>query len=243
MEAEAKEEVAMSRVRLRRVAAVAAATGVMDTVVYALFIRPWLLHWGATADEIDEALAGDELVRDPRSESTRAVTIEAPPADVWPWLVQMGQGRGGLYSYDWLENLVGCEIHSEYRVVPELQRLEVGDRIRLVPPSRADLALVVAIVEPERALVLRTPESVTEPVAPGLPNATWAFVVRPLAGGRTRLVVRWRSEFAPGLRGQLTCRAGLEPIQFVMERKMLLGIKQRAEQHARIRTLPLRRSA
>ena len=97
-------------------------------VAYHLFVRPWYLDWGATDDERDRRLPGDELVPAPGSETTWAVTVEAPSDEVWPWIVQLGQGRGGFYSYSWLENLVGADIHNVDRIVPEFQRLAEGIR-------------------------------------------------------------------------------------------------------------------
>ena len=201
---------------------------------YAATVRPRLLRWGATPLEVRGALPGDELVPHARYVATRAVTVQAAPALVWPWLVQMGQGRGGLYSYDRLENLMGCDIHSVERIVPELQQLEIGDAIRLVPEdAKVPLALHVAILDPGRALVLRTPDAPPAPAsAHSLPVATWAFVLREHDAGETRLLVRWRSAFEPTLRGRLTNQYLLEPVHFVMERKMMLGIRARAEGQA-----------
>jgi hypothetical protein len=198
--------------------------------VYGGLIRPWMLAWGAGPDEIDAALPGDELVPQPRNRWTRAITIDAPPAAVWPWLVQIGQGRGGLYSYDWLENLAGCDIHSADRILPEYQNLQVGDPVRLVREGYpADVVLQVAQIVPEAALVLCAPGEREAALAQGLPYLSWAFVLQPERGDRTRLVVRTRSDFRPTLPGRLANQWLLEPIQFIMERKMLLGIKARAE--------------
>lgn len=106
----------------------------------ALLARPRLLRWGATGQECGEALPGDELIEHADLTATRAITIHAPADDVWPWSAQLGQGRGGFYSYDFLENLVGCDIHSADRIVPEWQDVAVGDAIRLAP----QMALAVA---------------------------------------------------------------------------------------------------
>src|SRR5664279_5588585 len=114
-------------------------------------LRARTLRWGATDTEARGELPGDDLVPDPGLTSTRAITIAAAAADVWPWIVQLGQGRGGFYSYDALENLVGCQIHSADHVVPEWQSIAVGDEIRLHPEG----GLMVALVDPGRALVLR----------------------------------------------------------------------------------------
>jgi hypothetical protein len=104
---------------MRRLAALFAAT----TGSYLLVVRPWMRRWGATDAEFTQSLPGDDVIAHPNYAITHAVTISAPPAAVWPWLVQMGQGRGGLYSYDWLENLIGLNIHSVDRIIAELQQL------------------------------------------------------------------------------------------------------------------------
>jgi hypothetical protein len=123
----------------------AAATGV-------LLARRWQLRWGATAQELAGPLPGDELIAEPDLTATRALTVRAPAARVWPWIAQLGQGRGGLYSYDFLENLIGCDIHSADRVVREWQDIKAGDEVRLHP----DVALEVAAVDPGLSLVLRS---------------------------------------------------------------------------------------
>lgn len=198
--------------------------------IYALLLRPRMLVWGTTAAEQTAPLPGDEIVPSPGHVWTRAITISAPPAAVWPWLVQMGQGRGGLYSYDWLENLLGCDIHSADAIVPAWQNLAVGDEVRLVKPDYAvDLALNVAELIPERALVLRAKGDEAAARAAGLPYISWAFVLQPTPEGTTRLVVRTRSTYASTAASLMFNRYVLEPVQFIMERKMMLGIKQRVE--------------
>jgi hypothetical protein len=207
-----------------------AAALIATVPLYLQVIRPAMLGWGATPDERDARLPGDDIVATPRNLWTRAVTIAAPPAAVWPWLAQIGQGRGGLYSYDWLENLLGCDIHSVDRIIPELQQLAVGDPIRLVREGYpADLVLTVAAILPEQALVLAAPGTRAEALAAGLAYLSWAFILRPTPDGGTRLIVRTRSDFAPTFAGRLVNQVLLEPIQFIMERKMMLGIKARAD--------------
>lgn len=186
-----------------------------------------LLHWGATLLETEEALPGDEFLPDAIHVETRAITIDAPPDEVWPWIAQLGQGRGGLYSYDWVENLIGCDIHSADRVVPEWQALAVGDEVRLHPKS----ALAVATVEPEEHLVLRSGPP-REPGAGSMPDDfpfdfTWAFVLRHHPGRQTRLVVRERYEARAAWAGPAV--EPLAVVSAVMGIKMLRGIKQRVE--------------
>ena len=119
---------------------------------YAFLVRPWQMRWGATDEEITTRLPGDELVRDDAPiQSTHAITINAPVSAVWPWLVQIGQNRGGFYSYEWLENLVGCRMNNAERVLPEYQDLKEGDEIWLHPKAPP---LHVLRVEKEKYIVL-----------------------------------------------------------------------------------------
>ena len=179
------------------------------------------------------------MALDPRGGSTRAISIGAPVEAVWPWVAQMGQGRGGLYSYDWLENLFGCDMHSANRVRNDLQRVDVGDRIRLVREGYpVDLVFEVAHVHPPRALVLKPPKSPEETFASGMAYSTWAFVLQRHDDGTTRLITRWRTDFAPSVSGYFWWKYGpVEFINFVMERKMLKGLRRRAEQSASWRLL------
>ena len=185
-------------------------------------IRPWLNNWGAAGSETTQPLPGDDLVPDPNYQATRAITIDAPPKEVWPWIVQIGAGRGGLYSYDWLDILFGIlDQPSANEIRPEYQTLESGDTISLGDEGEG---LLVKAVEPERALVT-VPESLPEG------TLTWVFVLEPLERERTRLLTRNRGSIDWSLRWLVTL-AIIEPAAFLMTRKMLLGIKQRAEAHA-----------
>ena len=182
------------------------------------------MRWGATDDEVNDTVPGDELVPAADLTATRAVTVRASADGVWPWLAQLGQGRGGFYSYDFLENLVGCSIHSAERVVPEWQSIDVGDAVHLHPEVR----LVVAAVEPGRALVLRGGVPIGRTPPPY--DFTWAFVLRDQADGSTRLVVRERYGYS-----RRWARLLVEPVElisFVMSQRMLRGIKERAERAA-----------
>lgn len=204
--------------------------GAMAFGFYALRIRPWLLSWGATPDEVVASLPGDDIVAEPRCSSTRAIEVAAGPEDVWPWLAQLGQGRGGLYSYESLENLLGCNIHNLDHIVPELQSIAPGDHIRLVPDDfKVDLAFEVTRCEPDHALVLKGPGTREEAFAQGFAYPSWAFVIHPHGTNRVRLIARWRSDFPPTPSGYLWWKYGIEPVHFLMERKMLKGIKVRAE--------------
>lgn len=195
------------------------------TLITSPLSRRWYNRWGATADEQRMALPGDKLVPQPRLRYTRAITIHAPAAVVWQWLVQIGQGRGGLYSYDGLENLIGCDLHSADRIQPEWQELKVGDHVLFGPAEKKFPGQVVVQVEPEQALVMVALDPQTRQE---VRFATWAFRLLALDDSTTRLIVRGLNGHPPGLGNTLIWRM-VEPVSFVMERKMLQGIKARAE--------------
>jgi hypothetical protein len=198
-------------VKSRRIAFLLTAAA----ATYRLAGRPRVLTWGATAQEAGSRLPGDELLEQADGVATRAIAIDAPAAAVWPWLVQMGPSpRGGAYTYDWIENLLGLNMHSADRVLPEFQHPVLGDTIGYgTNRMRLDL------IDPERALAWRSEDG----------NWVWAFVLRE-EQGVTRLVSRNRFRLPTPL-----ARVGMrlmEPASLVMERKMLAGIKERAERLA-----------
>ena len=208
--------------RFRHVAGVTAIGGAAVSGVLA--VRRWQLRWGATSQEAGASLPGDDIIASPDLTATRAITIGTPAGQVWPWIAQLGQGRGGFYSYDFLENLAGCDIHSASRIVPQWQDVGLGDQIKLAP----QVALAVAVVEQEESLVLRggVPMANTSPPY----NFTWAFVLKDEPGGATRLLVRERYAFM-----RPWARVLVEPVEavsFVMNQKMLRGIRDRAERSA-----------
>ncbi len=191
-------------------------------VTYLLFARPRQLRWGASAEERELSLPGDDLISRPDLTATRAITVRASASQVWPWIAQLGQGRGGFYSYDFVENLVGCDIHSADRIVPDWQDIKIGDEIRLAPT----VALEVAVVQPGRSLVLRG--GVPAGKAPAPYDFTWAWVLREGPDGTSRLLVRERYGYT-----RRWARFLVEPVEalsFVMSQKMLRGIRDRAEQ-------------
>jgi len=182
---------------------------------YAVGLRHRVLTWGATGHEAAADLPGDELLTDPDGISTRAITIDAPPSAVWPWIVQMGPSpRGGAYTYDWIENLLRLDMHSTDHVLPQFQHPRVGDTIALGANQ-----MRLERVDPQRSLAWRSSDG----------NWVWSFVLRPGERG-TRLISRNRYRM-PTLAAKLAMLP-MEPGSLVMERKMLIGIKERAQRLA-----------
>ncbi len=194
------------------------ALAIAGSILTSPLTRPWYSKWGATEIEVNMSLPGDDQVPNPVLVSTRAITIQTQASAVWPWLVQMGQGRGGLYSYERLENLVGCDMHNADQIMPEHQNLKIGDKIRLVPEGR-DLYFLVSTIEPNRAIILFGDD----------PPTTWAFILHPINENATRLIIRWRQDYETTPGNVIGWRLVTDPITFVMERKLLQGIKARAE--------------
>ena len=191
------------------------AFGVMAALgAYRLWIQPWQHRWGATDEEVGRTMPGDDLIPDAAS-TTRAITIAAPAEQVWPWLVQLGYGRGGWYSYDWIDN---DGQPSADRIIPELQQLRAGDQILMLP----DMGPRVRDLEPNRFFVAGDQEA-----------GTWCLALYPAAGG-CRLVSRWRVDWplTPATAFWILLS---DPGAFIMERRMLKGIRSRAEALARER--------
>ena len=208
------------------------AVGVFASVATGYGALQWLgRSYGASRDERRRRLPGDSLCRAPHAVTDHAVTIDAPPSAVWPWLVQMGWGRGQWYTARWVDRLLFPKNGpSADRIVPELQQLAVGDRILDGPPE-ANCAFTVVGLDPNRSLVLRS----TEHLPPGWAERfgasidfTWAFVLRDLSRGRTRFIFRSRVRIEPRWI-RAFYRVVLIPADFVMARQMLRGVKQRAE--------------
>jgi hypothetical protein len=177
-------------------------------------------------------LPGDELVPHPDINLTRAVTIQATSTEVWSWLVQIGQGRGGYYTYDWLENLLGLKMKNAEAINPEWQHIYAGD---IIPAEPGGKGFKVLIAEPARVMVIGSVEANDEGVFEAFkqmfPAFTWSFVLTNVESEQTRLISRLRGQAQP-TRTVAARIAGFffEPIEFLMTHKMLLGIKQRAEQ-------------
>ena len=187
------------------------------SVLYWFPLRKWFGRWGTTPADLTRVMSGDAAVVDPTYAATLAVTVDATPADIWPWLVQMGYQRGGLYSYDWLDRLFGyLDRPSANRILPEFQQLSVGDEI---PVGRGG-GFPVTAIEPCRALVLGGKGDGFQWV--------WQFGLYPLDEKRTRLVSR-NSVRVPGTLGTWLFMRVIEPAAFLMTRRMLLGLTCRAE--------------
>lgn len=192
------------------------------------FLRKRRERWGAAAAERRRPWPGDDLVPRPRWQYLNGTTVAAPAEEVWPWVAQMGQGRGGFYSFERLENLAGCRIRNAARVLAGYQGPAVGDEVRLAEGSPP---LVVAWVEPGRALVLLGGDVRGEPAGSDGVRVSWAFFVEPAGEGRCRLLSRYRAAYGRGFATALFYGPWVTgPISFVMQRKMLRGIKARAEQ-------------
>lgn len=223
---------------------------------YAFYrVTRWRATWGVDPAENDGSLPGDELVPEPTVSDTRGITIDAPPAAVWPWLLQLGYGRGGWYSYDQLD----MKGRSADTILPEHQTLAVGD----IVPTDPGGGFEVKVLDAERALVLmvddelaarrRTPAAGDgEATTAGLEASgrfmqasmpprfaiSWAFVLRPLDGGRTRLVERMRGSFGDATTGSRALGPALGFGIFVMTRRQMLGLKTRVERHASVPATP-----
>jgi len=189
------------------------------------FIGRRRLRWGTVGTETSDSLPGDELVPEPKWSYTLGVAVDASPEEVWPWIAQLGQGRGGFYTYQTLENMAGCKITNTTEILPDHQHPAVGEDIYLYPTG----GLRIEIVDAPNALVLfGSPADIG---AEGM--STWQFVVKPGPGGSSRFLTRGRYDYTPDWKSRLAfSRFPLEAITFVMGRKMMLEIKRLAERDA-----------
>lgn len=221
--------------RLHKIAVTAVALEALGAA-YSFLLLPRLRRWGATADEASRPLPGDDLIDDPLYATTRAITVDAPAEAVFPWLVQIGQNRGGFYTYDALENLFGLDIHSADRIHPEWQDLEVGGDYMSLDAGHT-MKLTVVELDAPRAFVVRTGGPDEAPVAPGdffkgEIAGLWAFVVEPLTESSSRLLIRFRARWRETVPAAFARVFLLEPAHFVMEEGMLRGVRARAERAA-----------
>jgi hypothetical protein len=194
-----------------------AALGAVSFGVYLRFIRPWQLRWGATDEEVARAMSGDEVVKHPTFNATRAVTIKARPKEIWPWLLQMGVTRAGWYSYDWMDNLGRP---SAQHIIPEWQHVAVGDVIPMSPDGKQGLR--VKDFEAYQWMLWWDNKG----------DSTWSWQLSPLDEGQTRLITRVRIQYhwlSPTILFDLL----VEFTDIIMMRKCMLGIKRRAERASR----------
>jgi hypothetical protein len=184
-------------------------------------LRPWMYRWGADDDEVTATLPGDDLVATDTSRTTRAATIDAPITDVWPWLAQIGEDRGGFYSYSLLERAVGADIHNANTVHPEWQDIRVGDSVWLARRYGEVARQVVAALEPGSYLLLMSPDDYERVQCGFKASGAWGFYLQEQRGW-TRLLVRGS--------GGAVGHMAFDIPHFVMEQKMMRGIRVRAEQ-------------
>ncbi|ANI39053.1 hypothetical protein [Mycolicibacterium vaccae] len=211
----------------------AAALSAALVVGYRGRMRRWMYTWGATHEESVAGLPGDDLVAGgPRT--TRAVSIAAAPEAVWPWLAQIGEDRGGFYSYSALERAVGADIHNASVIHPEWQSLRVGDTVWLARRGGDRGRQVVAALEPGSSLVLMSPDDYRRVQEGEKASGSWSFHLLPEGSG-TRLLARGNGGYAGNVL--------YDVVHFVMERRMLLGVRRRAESPARPTASSARRSA
>jgi hypothetical protein len=213
----------------RKVAVLAVLTGLAGSYFFAL--RPWHRTWGATQREQQSRLPGDELVpaASPDRDTTHAITIHAPINEVWPWLAQLGQDRGGFYSFEVLEDLVGCEMNNADRILPGRQSWRVGDKLWMYPSHKMHgmgHALLSRFV-PGRVLGFSTRSPAAQSSARY--DGSWSFVLEPMAAQETRLLIRSQAELQSSIGGRLFAVLVFEPMHFTMERRMMENIKLLAE--------------
>jgi hypothetical protein len=221
----------------RDVVAGAGGAAIMVAALLTPFLRVARNHWGVDEATAERAYPGDDLVVSPRWSWTHGIEVDAPAAAVWPWVAQIGADRGGFYSYQWLENLAGCRLRNAEAIHPEWAIRESGEL--LLHPDMP--ALHVASITPGKWFVAHAPAD-ENARATGKPWAavSWLFVVEPLDSERCRVISRYRCACSDDLRTRLQLGATLvEPIGFAMDRRMLKGIKERAESATRQK--PLRR--
>jgi hypothetical protein len=211
-----------------RLVALTAACAVIG-FAFLFFVRPAYLNWGATAEERAKRLPGDEIVANAASQNTRAITIDGPVEQVWPWIAQVGQDRGGFYSFDLLENLVGCEMPTTDTLMAEKQAWQVGDKLWMYPPDKAGGSgfATLRTLDTGRALGFGTRLIGTS--LDQEENGSWTFAIEPADLNQTRLLIRGRGVARTSFFGVAFDQGVFEPIHFAMERRMMIGLAQLVE--------------
>ena len=208
---------------------------IMGACYLTWFLKPLRDRWGLSREDANKALPGDSIVKAPKSEYSHGIEINAPAEYVWPWVAQMGKSRGGFYSYEALENLIGLQIYNADDILEDYQDPKVGEIIPFGPDSGYPLALV----NPNEALVIETCEDLEQKVlfepAAGYPkkylHISWLWYVEPLGDRKSRFISRNRVDFNDTRKNRLKFSILAEPMVFAMDRKMCLGIKKRAERY------------
>ncbi len=200
---------------------------------FSYIIRKYIINWGTNDDDLFQAFPGDNLIESVITVSTRKIQIKASPVDIWPWLAQMGQGRGGFYSYTWLENLFGLNIQNHDTIDPGLQKIQIGD---LIPFWEGTGVRVIELNDPT-TLVLggslynqmgKNSSQFVKPTKSA--GGTWTFHMKEVSSNHTFLYIRTRIEvFKPYWICWIMARLIIEPVHYIMERKMMFGIKKRSE--------------
>jgi hypothetical protein len=201
-------------------------------VVYFAGLRSWHQRWGASPAELTASLPGDVLFPDGTGQVTHAVTINAPPENIWPWLMQIGQDRSGFYSYTPLENAFGCEMPKVEKIVPEWPARQLGETVWFCTPKHygASGKMIAAVVEPRQAFAMVMPGDWQQIQAGGhADGAMWEFALEPVGPQQTRLIARIRGGQAKTARARVAGLLFWEPAHFLMERRMLLTIKKLSE--------------
>jgi hypothetical protein len=185
-------------------------------ILAGVLLTPWMDRWGAADNEIIGTFPGDELLPEPASVVNRAITIRATPEQIYPWIAQLGADKGGMYSYTWLENLIQCHQANADFIHAEWQGLQAGDLVRMCPEGFGPVPFSVALVDPLRAIVMGHQDG-------GKWTDTWQFIIEPTSNGASRLILRTRTNLTGGI------WSVIHPGVFIMERGMLMGIRDRAE--------------
>jgi hypothetical protein len=205
--------------------------------MFGLFILPFLRSkyqkWGSTKEELQRELPGDELVKNVKGWYNHAITINATPANVWPWIAQLGQNKGGFYSYELLENIVGSKIHNADDIVPKFQDTVIGNNVAMTPKAAP---YIVTAIEPGQVFVLQlrvnlqTQETVdnTQPLPAKYQDSSWVFFLEETTEGTTRLISRSRNDWNQS-KTNTFIYGMFGVISQAMDRKMLKGIKKRSE--------------
>lgn len=198
-----------------------------------LFFKPLRDRWGLSQKEANTTFPGDHLVPQPRSEFVHAIEINAPASFVWPWIAQIGQGKGGFYSYEALENMVGLKIYNADKILAEFQQPQIGDLISFGPKD----AYPIVIYEPGKSMAIENwydlnknsvyNQALESPI--NYLHLSWLWMVESIDENRSRFISRNRVDFSPSFKNNLMFGPLGEPIVFTMDRKMCYGIKRRAE--------------